>query len=167
MPFQKGFFQTPFYLFFVTENNSENFTPRRYQWQKDVQAELNEEDQIVDEVAIDSIMGQFLKAVHNRLQAETTSTPERLPDGKIVGDKWLLRSLKESNWWLRATSAKSICLKLGLNFSEESYYRDIRIWLPDEEFGVKPPCVECGESDKVSSHAMDLEIVTSDGASQA
>ena len=114
----------------MTETPSDDFTPRRYQWQTDVEAELNEEDQIPDEV--DSIMGLYLKAVHNRLQAETTTTPERLSDGKIVGDKWLLRSLKDFKWWLRATSARSICSKLGLTFCEESYYRDIRIWLPDE-----------------------------------
>ena len=140
------------FYFLPSETPSSVPTQRRYVWEDGIEAELDDENQSIFDEPVDSVMGQYLKAVHNRMQAETTSTPERLNLDCIVGDKWLLRRLRDSNWWLRASSARSVCLKLGLEFGEESYYRDIRIWLPDEEFGIKPPCVDCGQSDQVSSH---------------
>ena len=89
----------------------------------------------------DSAQGVYMKAIYLRLQSETTGEASR----SAFQSKWLLDHLKANNWWVRAKKAKLICTKLGLDFSEPSYYRDIRVWIPDLEFGAEamPPCVEC------------------------
>ena len=118
---------------------------------EDIAADLDIEDHIYED-PVDSVMGLFLSNVHARLQLETSSTPQRLGEPSLV-DKWLLRLLKSSDWWVRASNAKMLCSKLGLNFGEQSYYRDIRIWLPEEEFGIMPTCVQCKENHAVHSHS--------------
>ena len=118
----------------------------------DITADLDSEDNLLDyeDPADDSAMGKFLSTVHSRLQLETSSTPQRLGEPAVL-DKWLLRMLKSSDWWLRASNAKMLCAKLGLDFGEQSYYCDRRIWLPEEVFGIYPPCVEC--KDNYAAHA--------------
>ena len=64
--------------------------------------------------------------------------------------------LKEegSEWWLRAARAHSICKKLGLEYGEPAYYRDILVWLPDERWGAEamPPSVHCDSAAQVGVH---------------
>ena len=47
-----------------------------------------------------------------------------------------------------------VCAKLGLDFGEQSYYRDIKVWLPDVQWGdeATPPCVECESAAEVRPH---------------
>ena len=52
--------------------------------------------------------------------------------------EWLLQMLKEDGYWLRAHKAKRICKKLGDTFTCEAYYTDVRVWVPQLEFGVDP-----------------------------
>jgi len=116
----------------------ENFAGRRSCCMPDIQAELDDDD---TEVVLppDSAQGVYMKAIYLRLQSETTGEASR----SAFQSKWLLDHLKANNWWVRAKKAKLICTKLGLDFSEPSYYRDIRVWIPDLEFGAEamPPCV--------------------------
>ena len=72
-----------------------------------------------------------------------------------AGDtEWLLPMLKEDGYWLRAHKAKHICKKLGVTFTCEAYYTDVRVWVPQLEFGVDamPPCVSCKCATQVSVH---------------
>ena len=50
--------------------------------------------------------------------------------------EWLLQMLKEDGYWLRAHKAKRICKKLGVTFTCEAYYTDVRVWVPQLVFGV-------------------------------
>lgn len=118
----------------------------------DVEAELDDDDQFDDLVAIESVMGVFLKAVFDRLHSETIGTASR----NALEAKWLLGMLKQegANWWLLAARARMISTKLGLEYGEAAYYRDIKVWLPDEQWGSEamPPCVECESAAEVGVH---------------
>ena len=119
-----------------------------------VEAALDDEED-EDEAEYDcvsSVMGTYLKTVFDRLRTETTGEASR----NSLEQKWLLNMLKEqgANWWLSAARAKSICKKLGLEYGEPAYYRDIFVWLPDERWGAEamPPCVKCGCAAEVGVH---------------
>ena len=53
-----------------------------------------------------------------------------------------------------ADCARLIGRRLGLEYSECAYYRDIKVWLPDEQWGPEamPPCVECKSAKEVGVH---------------
>ena len=116
----------------------------------DVEAELDDEDG--EPEAVEGVMATYLKAVFDRLHSETTGEASR----DAFESKWLLAILKEegSEWWLRASRARSICAKLGLEYDEPAYYHDILVWLPDERWGAEamPPCVECKSAEQVGVH---------------
>ena len=113
---------------------------------EDVEAELDDDEQLNDAVDTGSVMGVFLEAALKRMQAETTGTRR--------GDAWLLQHLKEKEWWLRASRAKDVCAKLGIDFGEPAYYRDVFVWLPDERWGMEatPACPSCRSSADVRVH---------------
>lgn len=126
----------------------------------DVRAELDDDEQLLVDADEENAgdMEIYLKAVHNRLQQETSKTPERLSGKPDVGDKWLLRLLKSDgvNWWVRKEMAQSICKKLGIEFTYKEYYRDVKVWLPHEKFELEdgmPFCVNCQKNDEVSPHS--------------
>ena len=33
------------------------------------------------------------------------------------------------------------------------YYQDVRVWLPDEEFGMSPPCPSCHSNSRIGVHS--------------
>lgn len=82
--------------------------PRRDARPAPVEAELDDDAQLGDDPAADgSVMGNYLKAVFDRLHSETI--------GEAVSNaleaKWLLGMLKEegADWWLRAARARTVC----------------------------------------------------------
>ena len=89
----------------------------------DVEAKLDDEDQGADGVT--SVMGAYLKAVFERLHSETIGEASR----SALEAKWLLDMLNEegANFWLPAARARSVCAKLGLEYGEPAYYRDIKV----------------------------------------
>ena len=98
---------------------------------QDISASLDDDDHRIPQ---DSVMGQYLKAVFMRLKYEVST--------KFVGleeDKWLLGMLKDDDWWLRANFAHRVCKQLKLQYTEENkfYFRDIKVWLPDQQWGLK------------------------------
>ena len=127
-------------------------TTRREARPDDVQAELDDDAQLHGAAAEPGIMGTYLKAVFDRLHSEVCGPASR----NALDDKWLLALLKAPgvDWWLRAGQAPLVCRKLGLEFGEASYYRDIYIWLPDVRWGheAMPPCVECETAEEVGPH---------------
>ena len=121
----------------------------------DVQAELDDDDQLGDLGADKtSVMGEYLRMVYDRVHSETTGHASR-----SSGELWLLTLLKsmkgKDSWWLRASSAEFVCKKLGITFYEPSYYRDIRVWLPELQWGKEatPPCPCCKSARRVGVHA--------------
>ena len=115
---------------------------------QDISASLDDDDHRIPQ---DSVMGQYLKAVFMRLKYEVST--------KFVGleeNKWLLDMLKDDDWWLRANFAHRVCKRLKLQYTEENkfYFRDIKVWLPDQQWGLKamPPCVLCKSAANVNVH---------------
>lgn len=123
--------------------------PRREHRPADVEAELDDDEQLDD--AEGGVMATYLQAVFERLHSEVSGDTSR----SALEHKWLLELLKApgADWWLRAGLAEAICERLGIEFGEPSYYRDIYVWLPDVRWGELPPCVECHSAAEVGPHA--------------
>lgn len=134
------------------DDEAADHLPRREVRPEDVHAELDEDEQLDGSEAEPGVMGTYLKAVFDRLHSEVCGKASRC----ALEDKWLLGLLKApgADWWLRAGLAESVCAKLGLEFSQPSYYRDIYVWLPDMRWGheAMPPCVECETAAQVGPH---------------
>ena len=121
----------------------------------DVQAELNDDNQLGD-LADDktSVNGKYLRMVYDRVHSETTGAASR-----STGELWLVKLLKsmkgKDSWWLLASSAEYVCKNLGITFHELSYYRDIRVWLPEVQWGKEPTpvCPWCKSARLVGVHA--------------
>lgn len=128
---------------------------------QDVHAELHDDDGDVDDdhrassehhAPESSVMGEYLKGVYQRLHSETTGPASR----DSSSEPWLLNMLqkKEADYWLKASFASTVCEKLGIVHQEPAYYRDIKVWLPDLQWGreATPPCVQCGSAKHVGVH---------------
>ena len=68
--------------------------------------------------------------------------------------------MQANGWWVRASDAEFVCRQLEVMFGEKSYYRDIRVWLPDWEFPgadpqhrLMPPCPSCRTGEHVTVHS--------------
>ena len=74
---------------------------------------------------------------------------------KALDDQWLLDIVKENDFWLRSQQAEKLCKKLNIKFGEPSYYRDIKVWLPDVQMGkdAMPVCPSCKSNSRVGVHA--------------
>ena len=102
-----------FFLFAGSIRDGMNFPvdSAREEGHEDVDAALDEDAQLHDEHAVqdNSVMGQYLQGIYERLQAEVTTTPERLVQPVVGGspaNKWLLNMLKvrpqlqyRNNWF--------------------------------------------------------------------
>jgi hypothetical protein len=69
-----------------------------------------------------SIMGRYLKALHERIKLEVGSL-SRSKIGLGLTDQLLLRYLKPNDYWVEIKGAKEICDKLELVFHIPYYYR--------------------------------------------
>ena len=111
--------------------------------------ELDDEDvdNHNDDVEPEGVMHTYIEAIYRRLQYETT--------GKIKGleVKWLLNFLrvKAHGFWIRKEHAEFFCGKLGIEFEHSTYYRDVKVWLPDEQWGriAMPCCLGCKKNSRV------------------
>jgi intein/homing endonuclease len=94
----------------------------------DIEEDDNFED-AEEEIDISSVMALYLLAIQKRIRKE-------LHDKNMSSeDKWLHKFLKDDEYWIEVKRVKSICKKLSLKFSEQYYYRDVRVWFPEIEFG--------------------------------
>ena len=68
--------------------------------------------------------------------------------------KWLPESLSLNAYWLRRSQGLRILKKLGVEIEglNLAYVRDIKVWLPDREFGVMPACPVCLSDEHVFGH---------------
>ena len=104
-----------------------------------------------DTAAAAGLMGAYIYRIHERLKYELGNKI------KAFEDKWLLNFLrkKENGWWIRNGHAEFICSKIpDLEYGEQSYYRDIRVWLPDQQYGAHcmPFCGTCKSNESVGPH---------------
>jgi hypothetical protein len=95
----------------------------------------------------DGPMALLLKAIHERLQKETTGK-------EPVVDRWLLNHLNANEFWIYARDAANFCERFELAYGEPSYYRDVKIWLPDVQWGKEfaPCCPICQRNNRVGVH---------------
>ena len=116
-----------------------------------VMAELENDDQLEGMDGAGSVMYIYLSAVLQQLKQECSTGKAKA--GKV---DWLLPLLKENDYWLRAHKAKHVCSKLGITFTCEAYYTDVRVWVPQREFGVEgtPMCVSCNCACRFPSECM-------------
>ena len=103
------------------------------------------------DTAAAGLMGAYIYRIHERLKYELGNKI------KAFEDKWLLIFLrkKENGWWIRSGHAEFICSKIpDLEYGEQSYYRDIRVWLPDQQYGAHcmPFCGTCKSNESVGPH---------------
>ena len=102
-----------------------------------------------DSAAPLGLMKEYTYQVHERLKYELGNKITALEE------KWLLIFLKkkENLWWIRKESAEHVCKMIPeLKYGEQSYYRDIRVWLPDQQYGCMPFCGACKANDNVGAH---------------
>ncbi len=91
-------------------------------------------------VEVAGVMREYLRAVVQCLHSDISGEAF-----KNINDQWLLKILQGNDWWLKASShSRLICKKLQLIYTEPAYYRNIKIWIPDVQWGRKamPPCVQ-------------------------
>jgi hypothetical protein len=98
------------------------------------------------------VMQDYIKAVHARLHSETKGDASK----HALTRCWLLDYLKKNDYWIRRRDAKYICVKLketdaSFKFDDPDYYRNVRVWLPDDQYGMEamPPCPKCKSASRV------------------
>jgi hypothetical protein len=101
-----------------------------------------------DDQPTKEIQQLYLKKVHAQLKVECNAQR-----GKQNGD-WLIEYLKHHDWWIRKENAPSIAKRLSLTVHHVSYYRDVRIWIPDMQYGsdCMPACPCCKTKKRVTVH---------------
>ena len=67
-----------------------------------------------------------------------------------------MQYLKDDDWWLEPSRAQRVLRKLGKSIPDydKDYIRRIRIWLPELEASVKPPCPVCKTAANVRGHGV-------------
>ena len=95
------------------------------------------------------VMQIYLQAIYKELRIETSR------DSKGLSKNWLMDFLITCNWRIPFHRAKFMCRKLEISFTEDAYYRDVEVWLPEIRFGLEcmPKCPTCKSNAKVSFHA--------------
>jgi hypothetical protein len=93
------------------------------------------------------VMNAYLRAIQTRLKYEVL-------EATANEEKWLKKMLNENDWWIRHQQAQSLCINLGIIFSEIAYYRDIYVWLAEQRWGgvTWPPCPSCLQQNKIGAH---------------
>ncbi|GFH43535.1 hypothetical protein CTEN210_07273 [Chaetoceros tenuissimus] len=113
---------------------------------------FEEDSSYFDDIKI-SVMHKYAKSIVERLAVECNTA-----DPIKSEEKWLLSYLKMHNFWIRKDTAEYICQNLGIEFNLVGYYRDILMWLPDEQYGIDPICPTCKSNKRIGVHGyLDLE----------
>ena len=101
-----------------------------------------------------SDFGRYAVLLMKQLQFECSKRENA--NGGARNDGWsLLKYLEEHKFWLRAEAAPSIAKKLGMPATTKfQYFRDIKVWLPDIQWGLAamPCCTNCGSNQRVHAN---------------
>ena len=65
----------------------------------------------------------------------TERLAEEVREANNSADTWLLKHLKENDWWIRKEHARKFAKRLGLKAAHHAYYRDTNVFLPDVKYG--------------------------------
>ena len=66
----------------------------------------------------------------------------------------LYEHLRDHNFWVRSSDAPALVKKLELDIDgfEVDYIRDVRVWIPFEQYGYQVPCPGCERWEHVGMH---------------
>lgn len=109
------------------------------------------EDFNKNDCSTENIMREFVLALQARLRKELNTTSSAALHAQ---DKWLLNYLGDHGFWVCQDAARIMCKKLSILYSEPAYYQDVRIWIPEIQYGKEycPPCVSCKSNSRVARH---------------
>ena len=84
----------------------------------------------------------------------TERLAEEVREANKSADTWLLKHLKENDWWIRKEHARKFAKRLGLKAAHYAYYRDIYVFLPDVKYGKEftPCCPNCKTNKSVGNN---------------
>jgi hypothetical protein len=101
-----------------------------------------------------SVMMDYMNAVQARLSFECNTKKTTGPN-----QNFLLKFLTENNFWLRREKCFDVCQMLNINPSLSGYYRDILVWIPDEQHQIKLPCPTCHSCEHTAVHGYNTKSV--------
>lgn len=98
------------------------------------------------------VMQLYLRALTTRLQREVTGDLKA-----SLEERWLMRHLKDNDFWIRSVHAPLMYKKLGMiprTTDDYHYIVDVKFWLPDVQWGPEamPCCPTCKSSKHVKPH---------------
>ena len=109
-----------------------------------------DEDEDDSSTSEEGIMKKLATKLVQRLQDELRVQSRGASRPVLAHDeKWLLEFLRLNGFWVRQSHAKYLYEKLfkkKFNRDDQYYYRDIRVWLPDEQYKCPLTCPFCKES---------------------
>ena len=94
-------------------------------------------EDIFDDLEPNGTVQNYLQHVFERLKEETKQNT------LVIVDRWLMKLLCENDWLIPSARAEFVCSKLGIEYDEPAYYRDVYVWLPDIRFKEDPRCPQC------------------------
>jgi hypothetical protein len=94
-------------------------------------------------------MELLLDTVRRRLGEEVNT--QRNP----AANMWLKKYLDCHNYWISQDAAKFMCQQLKVKFENPGYYKDIKIWLPEIQWGIQLCCVNCQQSHTLGNQGFD------------
>jgi hypothetical protein len=118
-------------------------------------------------------MVRFLDAVRRQVSKEMNKqrvTPKKVKNGEkpTAGtsagqrqqrqpERWLIPCLASNNFWISRHMAKFMCQKLGIDYENPGYYKDIKLWIPEVQWGpqFQPRCLKCGKAETLGNEGMD------------
>jgi hypothetical protein len=114
---------------------------------ENIVADMNSEQDFDDEDN-KGVMSVLLQKIHDRLRLEYSESNN---SKNKATDFWLKRFLSKFDFWINEDQIPDICQKLDLTYNDwdKAYYTKVRVWLPDKEFNIMPPCINCGKSKHV------------------
>ena len=124
---------------------------------EDVNGEIGENDEMdydsdVEDIGTpeslnNCVMHKYLNAIQDRIQVES-NTKKQMHEI----EKWLFSFLENNDYWIKKEAASTICKALDIEEELPGYYRDLRVWLPDLQYKIIPPCPGCNSNCHVGIH---------------
>jgi hypothetical protein len=118
----------------------------------EMEAVFDDNYDMEDDGACDGAMQEYMKALMKRYMMEDSMDFKKT---RPEDTEWLQEFLRNHGYWIRGECAPFLCKMLHIQFHEQAYYRDIRLWFPDVEGGVAcmPTCITCKSNMNVRPHS--------------
>ena len=100
----------------------------------------------------DRLMSKYLRNIRDRLKFECNTRTQ-------CAGRLLMTYLTQHKFWIKADSAEWICSKLEILFHLEVYYCNVIIWIPDERYGINPPCPTYNSNKNIGVHWYHAKIL--------